>query len=146
MIELQNKLSRIRRLCEVDRSQLSTYVVELAKADSQIQQIQQRINRTNDELNRNGCQSGGETVAARHQSVYFADHLAVRILKLQPVLVDATKRRDDCMRMVVQQQTKIKGWETLIEKLNHELLLEQQNQESMIADDHYLSHITGRNS
>ena len=146
MIELQAKLARVRRLCEVDRSQLTAYVIELAKSEASLQQAQQQVTKTKDELHRASTEDLPASITARHQSALFANHLVQQLGNLQSTLVEVRELRDARMQSVIQQQTRIKGWESLIDKLNHELSLEQQKQDSLIADDRYLSNLAGRNS
>lgn len=133
------KINRLQRIKRLEEKSLDQIVLKLKQVNQQLAQ----------------CERRKELVASRHVSVMenpernmsigqlesfsvFADSVESRTTRIQSQIEDALQRRTKLLDDVAISRSKIKGWQTLIEKLRREDAEVLEKESMLEADDRVL--------
>ena len=138
MQKTRQRISRIRRLREIDDVKLDQLAGELNAIDQQIHQWSEQLSGVDREID-DSLRIAGEAVVTRSQSGVWTDHLHQISVHLSESIERGSVEREKVHGAMIDQRAKVRGWELLLERLEEEVELADQQIQILEADDRFLS-------
>jgi flagellar biosynthesis chaperone FliJ len=143
MNQTRQKLTRVKRLRDLEQSKLNLLAVELSEIQSQLVKQRQAIATLQTQMN-NLSVGGVNAIADLYQTKIWCEHLQTQVTALDQEIDAAAAKRDQLILSVVDQRATVRGWESLLEQLSDKLSEETEKLGSLQADDRFLNNHAAR--
>lgn len=138
MKTIRLRLQRLQRLSQIEEGLMMPLAAELATAQTRLRDLQRQAVELRTRLEH----VFGSRECPTLQDLMCREALAAKLeqeLKtLGSQVASAESLCEQAMQRLVAQKNKIRGWDTLMEKLTSSFTLEQQAEESIKSTDIYL--------
>ncbi|OYP32288.1 flagellar FliJ family protein [Rhodopirellula sp. MGV] len=132
----QQKLKRTQRICKVETNRLNALVGKRNILDSQINAIRNNIAQLIRQRDQDSFASGTKpTLELLTQSHVWIDGLDEKINTEHERCRELQKQREELQSQVLQQRTRLRGMEILVDQLRLAVKSEQQAQQFTLADE-----------
>ena len=141
MQQERQRISRIRRLREIDDGRLNQLAVELGAIEQQVKQWSDHLANVQCEI-RESLHGSSEGVVTRRQSGVWTDHLHQVSVRLAKSIQFGASERDRVHGKMIDQRAKVRGWDLLLERLEGEMNAASEKVQHQEADDRFLNNET----
>lgn len=138
MNNIRQRIVRVQRMKAIEQNQLDVLAAGLSSLEARIQGYHDRIAELDVELGSLGDVWTTHSLTMQNQMSVCAMAIQRKSVELQLLITETEAARDEVLAQVLEAKTKIKGWESLVEKLVKQERQEQANVEAGVADDMYL--------
>ncbi|NNE01511.1 MAG: hypothetical protein HKN47_29720 [Pirellulaceae bacterium] len=139
MSGMQHKLTRIERLRSMEQNKLNSLAVELSAIELQIAEQGKQLTGLKNQMEKMSTNRDSYSVDAHQQAMLWVEHLQSQAVSLKQKIQETESKRNEIRNTVMEQKTKVRGWELYIDRLSAEAAGESERQESLIADDRHLN-------
>ena len=139
MNSIRKKMLRVGRLRVLEQSRLNSLVVELAAIESSLAQKRAEIDRLQSQVDEASTRGEERSIEQHAQANIWIEHLQAVSRVLRSGIDETELERDKMRDEIIQQKAKVRGWDTLLERLTTLLSGESQKSEALIADERYLN-------
>lgn len=143
MSSIGKQINRVERLRVIEQRKLDALVGELSRILARLADLEsqlRRLRREADAISQNEDWSGsGQQSIGRHMQVMICtEHLEARVTETRAQIQTTQQQRDAAQDEIAAQRAKVRGWETLLERLRAAENVESQRIEARNADDRFL--------
>lgn len=138
MQKTRKRISRIRRLRDIDDARLDQFAVELSSIQQRMDQWSDQLSDVQLEIDHSLSQPDAG-IAIRNQSAVWTDYLHQVSIYLADTIRQAAVERDQIHDRMIQQRAKVRGWDLLLDRLQGEVQAATAYEEHLEADDRFLS-------
>ncbi len=135
----RKKILRLQRLRTLEQSKLNSLAIELAAIESVLTDKSKQLSELHSQIEDASTLNNEPAIALHAQSLIWIRHLVSCRDILQTEIRETESKRDKMLAETIQQKAKVRGWESLIDRLNAELAGQLQNRESLLADERFLN-------
>ncbi|MCR9293708.1 MAG: hypothetical protein NXI32_13370 [bacterium] len=132
------RLQRLKRLSQIEEGLMMPLAAELATAQTRLRDLQRQAVELRKRLEHVFGSGERPTLQDLMCREALASKLEQELKILGTQIASAESLCERAMQRLVAQKNKIRGWDTLMEKLNSSFTLEQQAEESIKSTDIYL--------
>lgn len=132
------RLQRLQRLSQIEEGLMMPLAAELATAQTRLRDLQRQAVELRKRLEHVFGSGERPTLQDLMCREALASKLEQELKILGTQIASAESLCERAMQRLVAQKNKIRGWDTLMEKLNSSFTLEQQAEESIKSTDIYL--------
>ena len=135
----RKKMLRLQRLLALEQSRLDALSVQLAELESRRANQSRQLANLKTQIDTASAVQCGRSIASHSQTMIWIDYLQSLASELIAQLHDITLQYNELVGRAIQKKIEIRGWQSLIDRLNAEAAGELLKLESLIADDRYLT-------
>lgn len=147
MNETREKTSTVKRIRSLEQSRFDALVVELAEIRKTVAELRNRQQDIGNLIAESPA-SYGHCVAELQQRLAWSNQLQEQWERIAELIRDFSEQQDALMTQILGQNTAIKGWDSLLQRLDAEMEIESNRRRDAQADDAHLNRLTaaGRDS
>jgi hypothetical protein len=132
-------LQRAERLRALEQSRLDSLAAELLKLEARLAEHTARLQGVISELHRTASRDWSASLGQHRQSMAWIEHLQASAVALQQEAQAIALERDELRTKTLSQRSKVRGWDSLLQRLLAQQARELERTESLVADDRYLN-------
>ena len=138
MSELKKKIDRSRRIHSLETSQLNVLIGELARLDALLASHQERLDEF-EALKRQGLEINQDcSIESLTQTNLWIDSIDRSIKIVREVLSKCESERAEARSRVMDQRTRVRGLEILMDQRRLEFDADAMTQQMLLADENAL--------
>ncbi len=135
----QKRILRIQRLRALEESKLNSLAVELAAIESRLTKQTGQLVRLKSQIDETSTSASDHSVDKHAQTMIWITHLQSHANNLKREISETVLQRNETLNRAMEQKSKVRGWESLADRLSAEANSELEKLESLVADDRYLN-------
>ncbi len=139
MRNARNRIRRIDRLRKVDQMSLDQLKNELAIHDHLIDRCQRELDTIAEQVEAIQRTDAGNSVSQFQLRIDNIDQWSKAMQANQLLLQKLKTERETKLKEIVEQRSKVRGWEKLLANTTAQIDFDLQKTEALNADDRYLS-------
>ena len=139
MKAMQKKILRIQRLRALEESKLNSLAVELAAIEATLRRQTAQLARLNVQIEATSTPDSDHSIDQHAQTMIWIEHLQSHADNVERAISETSLQQNELLNRAIEQKTKVRGWESLIDRVSSEADSEFQKSEALVADDRYLN-------
>ena len=144
MSDSRKKLIRTQRIAGLEKTRLNALIADVVRIDAQINAHRQQINELRQRRDQTLSQQDRLTVELLNQNRIWMDGIDRTIAAIRAEIQKLSGERAEAQQLVMQQRSRVKGLETLLESLRFDVDSEAATEQMLIADEKALNDYAGR--
>ena len=138
MSELKKKLDRIRRIHSLESNQLSVLIGDLARIDAELAAQREHLADLEQMKEQGLATTHRFSVELLAQNAVWVDSVSRSIALASEIVAQHEAEREDANARLLDQRTRVRGLEILMDQLTLDIDAELQNREMLVADEQAL--------
>ncbi|MCA9136750.1 MAG: hypothetical protein KDB00_08325 [Planctomycetales bacterium] len=138
MSELSKKLERIRRIHTLETSQMNVLIGDLARIDAELASHFKRLNELQLIKHQGLVSTQLGSIELLTQNGIWIDSINRSIMLAHDIISKCQSERRDAQSRVMEQRTRVRGLEILVDQLRLEFDADAMTQQMLMADENAL--------
>lgn len=138
MSEIRKKLERVRRIHSLETSQMNVLIGDLARIDRQLASHFERLHELELIKQQGLATTQHYSIEFLTQTSLWIDSVNRSILLARDVISKCQSERRDAQGRVMEQRTRVRGLEILIDQLRMDFDADEMTQQMLMADENAL--------
>src|SRR6056297_1137290 len=143
MTASQKKLVRTQRIAALETTRLNALIADVVRIDAQINARHKRMGELREVRDREFSSGRSLTVEMLSQNRVWMDGIDRTIAAIEDEVQTLHQDRSHAQQHVMEQRSRVKGLETLIESLRFDVDSEAATEQMLIADEKALNDYAG---
>lgn len=144
MTDSRKQLARTERISELENARLNALIADVVRIDARINEQQRQIAELQQLRDRTLTGDERYTVEMLTQNSVWTDGVDRSIEAIRTTIQSLQGERTKAQQLVMQQRSRVKGLETLLESLRFDVKSKAATEQMLIADEKALNDYVGR--
>jgi len=140
----RKQLARTERISELENARLNALIADVVRIDARINEQQRQIAELQQLRDRTLTGDERYTVEMLTQNSVWTDGVDRSIEAIRTTIQSLQGERTKAQQLVMQQRSRVKGLETLLESLRFDVKSKAATEQMLIADEKALNDYVGR--
>lgn len=144
MTDSKRKLARTRRIAGLETTRLNALIADVVRIDAQINNAAEEISRLMGIRDNAITRPEQFTIEMLSQNGVWMEGIDRTIAAMNQQIESLNTERETAQEKVLEQRTRVKGLETLLESLRFDVDSEVATEQMLLADEKALNDFAGR--